>query len=124
MNTVDPDPVHVGQDFNVCIGRQKLRLEAAHLAGRCSLSFDGLATNNPTYGGIMSKALGVLYVLITTKATKHRLTKLPRRAMPSVLAGRTVPENIPGNLGQAKGIVKLPLSEQPSVRGALGTEKF
>lgn len=75
-------------------------------------------------GGIMSKALGVLYVLITTKATKHRLTKLPRHAMPSVLAGTTVLENIPGNLGQAKGIVKLPLSEQPSVRGDLGTVKF
>ena len=29
MNTVDPRPVHVGQDFNVRIGRQKLRLEAA-----------------------------------------------------------------------------------------------
>jgi hypothetical protein len=27
MNLVDPRPVHVGQNFNVRIGRQKLRLD-------------------------------------------------------------------------------------------------
>ena len=32
VNTVDPSPVHLGQSFNICIGRQKLRLEAPHLA--------------------------------------------------------------------------------------------
>jgi hypothetical protein len=30
-------------------------------------------------------------------------------------------ENIPGNLGQAKGIVKLPIGDQPGVRGNPGT---
>ena len=59
MNTVDPRPVHVGQDFNVRIGRQKPRLEAAHLAGGRSLSIDGLASTNPTHGGITSKALSL-----------------------------------------------------------------
>ena len=44
--------------------------------------------------------------------------------MPSVLAGTAVLENIPGNLGQAKGIVKLSISEQPTVRGDLRTVKF
>ena len=96
MNPVDPRPVHVGQDFNVLIGRQKVRLKAPHLAGGCSLSFDGLATNNPPHGRITSEAVGVVYVLITTKATKHRLTELPRHAMPSVLAGTPVLENSPG----------------------------
>ena len=33
-------------------------------------------------------------------------------------------ENIPGNLGEAKSIVKLAISEQPSVRGDLGTMEF
>ena len=73
MNTVDPRPVHVGQDFNVRIGRQKLRLEAAHLAGGRSLSFDGLAANNPTHGGITSKALSVVHVFITAGTSKQRL---------------------------------------------------
>jgi hypothetical protein len=33
-------------------------------------------------------------------------------------------ENIPGNLGEAKSIVKLPISEQPGVRGDPGTMKY
>ena len=124
MNPVDPRPVHVGQDFNVRIGRQKLRLEPSHLAGGRSLSFDGLATNNPPHGRITSETPGVVYVLITTKATKHRLTELPRHAVPSVLAGTAVLENIPGNFSQAKGIVKFPVGEQPGVRSNLGTMEF
>ena len=44
--------------------------------------------------------------------------------MPSVLAGTAVLENSPGNLGQAKGIVKLPIRQQPAVRGNLGTVKL
>ena len=59
-----------------------------HLAGGRSLSSDGLATNNPPHGRITSETVGVVYVLITTKATKHRLTELPRHAVPSVLAVR------------------------------------
>ena len=88
------------------------------------LSFDGLATNNPPHGRITSETVGVVYVLITTKATKHRLTELPRHAVPSVLAGTAVLENSPGNLGQAKGIIKLPIGQQPAVRGDLGPVKF
>ena len=124
MNLVDPRPVHPSQDFDVRIGRQKLRLEPPHLAGGRSLSFDGLATNNPPHGRITSETVGVVYVLITTKATKHRLTELPRHAVPSVLAGTAVLENSPGNLGQAKGIIKLPIGQQPAVRGDLGPVKF
>ena len=33
-------------------------------------------------------------------------------------------ENSPGNLGQAKGIIKLPIGQQPAVRGDLGPVKF
>ncbi len=35
--------------------------------------------------------------------------------MPPVLAGTTVLEKTAANLGQAKGIVKLPVGEQSSV---------
>ncbi len=70
MNTVDPYPVHVGQGFYVCIGCQKLRLEPRHLAGGRSLSFDGLAADNPANGGITSKTLGVVHVFITANAPK------------------------------------------------------
>ena len=50
MNTVDPDPVHVGQGFNVRIARQKRRLKTPHLAAGCSLSFHSFAANNPPHG--------------------------------------------------------------------------
>ena len=51
MDLVDPHPVHAGQGFNVRVACQKLRLEAPHLAAGRSLSFDGLASNNPAHGG-------------------------------------------------------------------------
>ena len=121
VNTVDPNPVHVGQDFNVRIARQKLRLEPPHLAGGRGLSFDGLAADYPPHGGITPQTLGVVHVFITAKAAKHRLTEQSRHAVPSVLAGPAILENLPGNLGQAKSIVKLPIGEQPVVRGNPGT---
>jgi len=124
MNTVDPCPAQVGQGFNVYVSRQKLCLKTPHLAGGRSLSFDGLATNNPPHAGITSETVGVVHVFISTKATKHRLTELSRYAVPSVLTGTVVLENIPGNLGEAKSIVKLTISEQPVVRGDLGTMGF
>ena len=44
--------------------------------------------------------------------------------MPTILAGTAIVENIPGGIGQAKGIIKLSIGEKPSVRGDLGTVKF
>jgi len=44
--------------------------------------------------------------------------------MPSVLAGTAVLKNIPGNLGRAKGIVKLPIGEKSSGGSDLGTVEF
>jgi len=124
MSLVDPRPVHVGQGFNVHIACQKRRLEAPHLDGGRCLSFDGLDTNDPPPGGITSETLGVVYAPITTKASKHRLTERPRHAVPSVLAGSAVLESMTGNFSQAKSAAKFPISEQPGVRGDLGTIEF
>ncbi len=52
---------------------------------------------------------------------KNRLTDLPDHAKPPVLAGTAVLEKTPGNLSQAKGIVKLPVGEKSSVGSDLGT---
>ena len=121
VNTVDPNPVHVGQSFNICIGRQKFRLEPPHLAGGCSLSFHGFAANNPTHGGITSQTLGIIHVFITANASKQRLAELTRHAVPSILAGTAVLKDSPGNLCQAKGVIKLSIGEEPTVGGNLGT---
>ena len=85
---------------------------------------DGLAAHNPPHGRIASETVGIVHVFIAAKASKHRLTELTRHAVPSVLAGTAVLENISGNRGQAKGIVKPPISEQPCVGGDLGTVRF
>ena len=106
------------------IGSRKPRLESPHLAGGSALSFDGLASDNPAHGRIVPQTVGVVHVFIAAKASKNRVTEPTSHAVPSVLAGTAVLENIPGNLGQAEGIVKLPLGEQPGVRGDLGTVKF
>jgi len=79
--------------------------------------FDGLASDNPAHGGITSKALGVVDIFITAKTPKHRLTEQPRHAVPPVLAGTVIVEDIPGGPGQDKGIVKLPIRKQTAVRG-------
>ncbi len=44
--------------------------------------------------------------------------------MPPVLASTAVLEKTSGNLGQAKGIVKLPISEKSNVGSDLGTVEF
>ena len=124
MNLVDPRPAHIGQGFNVHIACQNFRLEAPHLAAGRSLSFDGLATNNPPHSGITSQTLSVVHVFITANASKQRLAELTRHTVPSILAGTAVVENTSGNLSQAKGIVKFPIGKQPGVRGYLGTMKF
>ena len=88
------------------------------------MSFDGLAANNPAHGGITSQTLGIIHVFITANASKQRLAELTRHAVPSVLAGTAALKNSPGNLCQAKGVIKLSIGEEPTVRGNLGTMEF
>jgi hypothetical protein len=51
-------------------------------------------------------------------------TEGPRHAAPSVLDVTAVLKYTPGNLGQTKCIIKLPIGQQPASRGDLGTVKF
>ena len=44
--------------------------------------------------------------------------------MPAVLTGTPILKKSLGSLGQAKGIVKLPIREKLAVRSNLGTMKF
>ena len=71
-----------------------------------------MTANNPTHGGITAQTVGVVHVVVPAKASENGLTELPDHAMPPVLAGTAVLEKTPGHLGQAKGIVKLPVGEK------------
>ena len=83
-----------------------------------------MAADDPPQGGITAQTVGVVHVVVAAKTAKHRLAELPDHAMPPVLAGTAVLEKTPGNLGQAKGIVKLPIGEKSSVGSDLGTTEF
>ncbi len=65
--------------------------------------------------GITAQTVGVVHVVVATKTAKEGLAELPDHAMPPVLSGTAVLEKTPGNLGQAKGIVKLPIGEKSGV---------
>ena len=124
MHTVDQNAGKLRQCGKVLVAGQKFRLKASHLAGGSCLPFDGLAADDPPHCRTTSQTVGVVHVLIAAKASKDRLTVLPRHAMPPVLAGPAVLETVAGNVSQAEDIVKLPVGKQPSVRGDLGTVKF
>ena len=74
-----------------------------------------MAADDPPHGGITAQTVGVVHVVVATKTAKNGLAELSDQAMPSVLAGPAVLEKTPGNLGQAKGIVKLPVGEKSGV---------
>ncbi len=74
-----------------------------------------MAADDPPHGGITAQTVGVVHVVVPAKASENGLPELPDHAMPPVLAGTAVLEKTPGNLGQAKGIVKLPVGERSSV---------
>ena len=76
-----------------------------------------MAADDPPHGGITAQTVGIVHVVVATKTAKEGLAELSRHAVPPVLAGAAVSEKTPGNLGQAKGFVKLPVGEQPGVRG-------
>ena len=52
------------------------------------------------------------------------MAELTCHAVPSVLTGTAIVENIFSTLGQFKGIIKLSIGEEPAVRSDLGTVKF
>jgi hypothetical protein len=80
-----------------------------------------MAADDPPHGGITAQTVGVVHVIVPTKAAENGLAELPDHLMPPVLARTAVLKKAPGNLSQAKGIVKLPVGEKSSVGSDLGT---
>ena len=80
-----------------------------------------MAADDPPHGGITAQTVGIVHVVVPTKASENGLAELPDHLMPPVLTGTAVLEETPGNLSQAKGIVKLPVGEKSSVGSDLGT---
>jgi hypothetical protein len=73
MNAVDPLPGEIGEHDKVLIIREPLRLEASRLTGGCSTVVGRPAADNPTHGRVPRQPVRVVYVIISSETTKHRL---------------------------------------------------
>ena len=124
INPVDPRPVHVGQDFNVRVGGQKLRLKAPHLAGRGCLFRDSLAADDPSHDRVEAEPVGIVHVVVTAKAPENELAELPDKALATVLPTTSGREcavvKSQGHLGNAGAVyrsTRLPGQKRTSYGG-------
>src|SRR5215469_3523859 len=111
MHTIDPLARKIGEGSKVLRYRKPLCLEAAHLARRRRTPVSRLAADNPAHRWIMAQALGVVDILVSSKATEHRLSQQTRQRMATILAGPRVREAVAGHRGQAKRLVEFPVGQ-------------
>jgi hypothetical protein len=97
--------------------REPSRLEAAHLARRCRCAGSRLATDDPMHHRIMTQALGVVHVLVSSEATKYRLPEPPGQCVPAILANASVGKNITRHCRQPKHVVEFAIRQQSSIGG-------
>jgi hypothetical protein len=124
MNSVDPDSREVGQDRQVLLRRQPLRLEAPHLTGRGRTTIKALAVHDGSHRRVTRQSLGIVDILVSRQTAEHRLAQQTGWQMPRVLAAPQIRQRRPGNLGQAENIVQLAVGQEASVRGDLAAVKF
>ena len=124
MNPVDPHPVHVGQDFNVRVGGQKLRLKAPHLAGRGCLFCDSMAADDPPHDRVEAEPVGIVHVVVTAKAPENELAELPDKTLATVLPTTSGREcavvKSQGHLGNTEAVyrsTRLPGQKRTSYGG-------
>ena len=113
VNPIDPCSGQIGKNSDVVIAGQELGLEPSHLAGGCCLRGDGMTTNDPSHGWITPEPVGVVYILVAAEASEDGLAKQAGHAVLAVLAGSGV--NQASHLGEAEGIIKLSIGDQPGV---------
>src|SRR4051812_17284518 len=89
MNAVDPLVGKFGKGDQVLVCGEPLRLETAHLARRSCAALSRFAADNPAHRRIVTKALGVVHVLISGKPTKYRLPQQTHQRMAPFLPVRT-----------------------------------
>jgi hypothetical protein len=64
----------------------------------------------------MTQALGVIHILVSSKATKYRLSEEPGQCMPTILASACVGQHITRQHGQADCVVEFAIGQQRSPR--------
>ncbi len=124
MNPVDPDSREAGQDRQVLLRRQPLRLEAPHLTDRSRTTIKALAVHSGAYRRAARQPFGIVHVLVSGQAAIDRLPQQARQQVARVLAVPQVRQRRPAEVGQAENIVQLAVGQEPSVRGDLTAVEF
>lgn len=63
----------------------------------------------------MTQSLGIIDILISGEPPEYGLPRQADQCMASVPAGARIGEHFAGQRGQAKGIIKLAIGEQPRI---------
>jgi hypothetical protein len=74
-----------------------------------------LPADNPAYRRIVAQVLGVVHVLISSKAAEHRLPQQADQRMAAVPAGSRISECLARHLGQAECVVEFAVCQQSRV---------
>jgi hypothetical protein len=72
--------------------------------------------DNPAHRRIVAQALGVVHVLISSKAAEYRLPQQADQRMAAVPAGSRISECLARHLGQTECIVEFAVCQQSRVR--------
>jgi hypothetical protein len=70
--------------------------------------------DNPAYRRIVAQVLGVVHVLISSKAAEHRLQQQADQRMAAVPAGSRISECLARHLGQAECVVESRYANNPA----------
>ena len=71
VHKVDPPTGKISERGKVPFHREPTCLEAAHLARRSRTAMRRLAADDPAHRRIMTQALGVVHILISSEAAEH-----------------------------------------------------
>ena len=121
MHPVNPLPGEISQCGEVLASGKELSLEASHLAGGCSGFRNGTTADNPAHRRITTQAVGVVHVLVTTKAAEDGLPEQALHRVLSVLARARINEFIAGHDSQTEGFIEFAIGQQSGVGRDAGT---
>jgi hypothetical protein len=114
---VDPLARQIGKSSEVLRPGQPLGLEAAHLAGRGSLTHWGPTANHPTHRRIAAQPLGIVHVFVARQPAEHRLPQQADQLMPAILTGSCVRQYLATGCGQSEQVIQLAISQQSTIGG-------
>ena len=117
VNAINPHARQIHQCLQVLLGRQNLRLEAAHLTGGCGLSFLGPTAHHLTHRRVNRQPFRVVRVLVTRQATVHRLSQHAHQLMLCVLAAPRITEQVIRHSRHAQRFIQFAIRDQSRVRG-------